>query len=216
MSIKTTVLVAAAAVAVFMAGTLVPFPSTRAQDGGDTTPPTERQEKRGRFLERVAVNLGVDVAVLEQAIKDAKLAIVDEGLADGRITEDEATKARERISSAEGAGFRRLKERHEKRQDRALKVRGAAIEQAAAALGITEDELRDQLRTGKSIADVAAERGVSLDDVKAQILDAAKTKLDRAVANGRIDQAKADAALQRLSDGLDELLTRKRGAPAVP
>ena len=79
---------------------------------------------------------------------------------------------------------------------------------------MTAGELREQLRAGKSIADVAADRGVSLDDVKARILEAAETKLDEAFANGRIDQTKADEALERLGDNLDEILNRKREAPA--
>jgi hypothetical protein len=216
MTIKTTVLVAVAAVGIFLAGTLVGFPSASAQDSGGATPPAGRHDKREQLLDRVAGNLGIEVTVLEQAIKDAKLSLVDEALADGRISEEQAEAARERINSGEGAGFGRLTERHHKRHDRAMKVRGAVIEQAAAALGIAADELKDELRSGKSIADVAAERGVTLDDVKSQILDAAKTKLDGAVAEGRIDQAHADQALQRLSDGLDELLNRTREAPATP
>ena len=212
MNIKGIVLVAAAAAAIFAAGTLAPFPATNAQDDGEASPPAERPAKRGRFLERVAENLGVDVTVLEQAINDAKLEMVDEALAAGRITEEEAANARERIESGERAGFGHLKERRQERHDRALNIRGALIEESATALGITVGELKEELRSGKSIAGVAAERGVSLDEVKAQILDAAKAKLDRAVDNGRIDQTQADEALQRLADGLDERLNLTREA----
>jgi uncharacterized protein (DUF2267 family) len=203
-------MVAAVGAAIFLAGTLVPFPSTSAQDG---TPPAE-PTKRERFLQRVADKLGIDVAQLEQAVKDARLEMVDEALANGRINEEQAAKARERIENGERAGLGRFKERHQQRHERVAKLRGALIEESAGAIGISADELRAELKAGKSIADVAAEHGVSLDDVKAQIIAAAEAKLQQAVENGRIDQAKADEALQRLSDRLDEVLNRKREAPA--
>jgi hypothetical protein len=207
-------LAAAATIALLGGSALALVPSASAQDADATPPTAERHEKRGRFLERVASLLGIDVAVLEQAIKDARSEAVEEKLAAGEITEERAAKARERIENGRGGGG--FKERGERRHERKLKIRGALIEQAATALGITADDLKSELKAGKSVAEVASDLGVSLDDVKASILDAAKSRIDQAVANGRIDQPKADAALEKLSDRLDNLLNRKRAAPAAP
>ena len=49
------------------------------------------------FLGRVAANLGVSVEELLSAITQAQLAEIDEALADGRITEEQADWMRERI-----------------------------------------------------------------------------------------------------------------------
>jgi uncharacterized protein (DUF2126 family) len=208
MGIKTIALAAVAGAALFLAGTMAPFPSISAQDG-DGTPPAEHQTKRDRFLARVAGKLGVDVAQLEQAVQDTRRELVDEALANGRITDEQAAKARERIENGEGAGLRRFKERR-------AHLRGALIEESATAIGTTPEELRSELRAGKSIADVAAEHGVGVDEVKAKIIEAAEEKLQQAVTNGRIDQAQAEEALERLRNRLHDALNRAREAPATP
>jgi hypothetical protein len=103
--------------------------------------------------------------------------------------------------------------RQEKRQ--AL-VRRGIINSAATALNMTAGDLVDELKGGSSIADVAGERGVSLDDVKAQITTDAQAKLDDLLAMGRITQARADTALAKLTDHLDEILNKSRQAGAAP
>jgi uncharacterized membrane protein len=180
-----------------------------AQEGGGAQDDqrTQRQERRGAYLERVAANLGVTVDQLKQAHKDAALQGVDEALANGRITEEQAAKMRERIESGEGAG--RFHRKHD-RVERAKHVLRGIVGSAAGALGIEASALRDELKAGKSIADVASERGVPLDDVKAQITSDAQAKLAERVADGKITKEQADAALQRLTDRLDELLARSR------
>jgi hypothetical protein len=67
-----------------------------------------------------------------------------------------------------------------------------ALDVAADRLGMTESELVDALREGKSLAGVAAEKGVSLDDLTAALVKAAEEHLARAVADGRLTQAEAD------------------------
>jgi hypothetical protein len=214
MQVKSVALVAAAAAALFFAGTLAPMPSIGAQEDGGATPAATAEEPRERFLQRVADKLGVEVSALEEAIKDARLEMVEEALAAGRINEDQAAKARERIENGEGAGLRRLREWRRERHERTAPLRGLIVESAATAIGITPDDLREELRSGKSIADVAADNGASLDDVKTEVLAAAEAKLAEAVANGRIDQAKSDALLQRFTDNLDAILSKHRTEPA--
>jgi hypothetical protein len=59
---------------------------------------------------------------------------------------------------------------------------------AAAYLGLTPAELRAQLESGKTLAQVAADRGKSVQGLKAAILAGAKTDLDAAVAAGKSPQ----------------------------
>jgi hypothetical protein len=193
------------AAAVIVAGAATVIGVASAQEGGDGAD-TPRQERRGRFLERVAENLGVDTAQLETAIDDAQLDIIDEALANGRINEEQAAKLRQRVEDGKGIFGPLLKHRHVRR----VQVRHAIVESAATALNISTGELRAELKAGKSIADVAAEQGVALDDVKQQILDDASAKLATAVSNGRITQERADEMLGNLSARLDDLLNKSR------
>jgi flagellin-like hook-associated protein FlgL len=70
---------------------------------------------------------------------------------------------------------------------------------------LTQAKLFEQLRAGKSVADVAKSKGKSLADVRSAVKAAAKTRADKAVKDGDITQAQADAMLSRLDDALQNL-----------
>ena len=61
----------------------------------------------------------------------------------------------------------------------------ADLSTAADALGLTEDELRDRLEDGDSLADIAEAEGVTVDAVVQALVDAATAKIDEAVDAGR-------------------------------
>ena len=82
----------------------------------------------------------------------------------------------------------------------------------AKALGLTREQLGEQLRAGKSIADIAKAQGKSLSDVRTALKGAAKAKLDAAVKAGKLTQDRADKLRARINDGIDRLGT----APAFP
>lgn len=69
--------------------------------------------------------------------------------------------------------------------------RGAGLEAAATALGITADELRTELQSGKSIADVATAQGVNVQTVIDALVAEAKTRITDMV-NGVRPAAPAD------------------------
>jgi hypothetical protein len=89
---------------------------------------------------------------------------------------------------------------------------GAAV---ASYLGLTRADLRTQLRSGKSLAQVAVAQGKSVAGLEAAILAAAKTRLDQAVAAGRISAAQETAILSRLTSRLDTIVNRT-GPPSRP
>lgn len=68
---------------------------------------------------------------------------------------------------------------------------------AAKAIGIDDAALRDAVKSGKTIAQVAQDHGVDPQKVIDAIVADLKTHLDADVAAGRITQAQAD---QRLAD----------------
>jgi hypothetical protein len=82
------------------------------------------------------------------------------------------------------------------------------IQAAASYLGLTVTELRTQLQSGKSLAQVAAAQGKSVTGLKDAILAAAKTRLDQAVAAGRLTAAQEQALLDRLKTRLDTFVNR--------
>lgn len=80
-----------------------------------------------------------------------------------------------------------------------------ALEAAAQVLGMTPDELSTQLWGGKTLADLAEEKGVALEDVQAAVEaaheQAFKDRIAQAVTDGEITQEHADWLLEGLEKG---------------
>lgn len=212
MNLKSRIVTVALTGTLLIAGAAGTLATASAQEPSPS-PAAEATAPHVRFLERVASALGIDVERLRAAITRAHLELVDDAEANGRITAERADALRERINSGEGLGLGRFI-RRQVAEERLHRFRVAFVVSAAEAIGIEPRELRDQLIAGDSIADVAAENGVALEDVKQHILDAAQAKAGEAVANGRITQQQADRLMQRITNNIDEWLQRSREAPA--
>lgn len=76
----------------------------------------------------------------------------------------------------------------------------------ADSLGIDEDDLRSELADGKTIAEVADERGVDVQDVVDDILAAQRKRMNRAVEEGHLTQQQADALLDGAGDRVAALV----------
>ncbi|MDW8394851.1 MAG: hypothetical protein RMM31_01250 [Anaerolineae bacterium] len=87
----------------------------------------------------------------------------------------------------------------------------ASLVTVADKLGLTVAELVAQLREGKSVADLAKEKGVALETVSSALADQYKQLLDAQVAAGRITQAQAERALALYKENLPALLSLKGG-----
>ncbi len=210
MRVKAAVLAFTAAIGVVGGAVWMSATTTGAQEGGDAPVAGEQSTP---FLARVAEKLGVETSVLQEAVRAAGLDALDEAVAAGKVGEERAAKIRERIENGEGFGLGALRKFREHRQERIEKVRGAIVESAASAIGVTADELRAQLKAGRSIADVAAAESVSIDDVKAAMTADASARATEAVAAGKIDQARADALLAKFAERLDDVVNKRRAAP---
>jgi predicted transcriptional regulator len=75
----------------------------------------------------------------------------------------------------------------------------------AKALGISRAKLHEQLRAGKSIADIAKAQGKSLADVRSAVKADAKARADKAVKAGDLTQDQEDKLLSHLDDMLAHL-----------
>jgi hypothetical protein len=167
------------------------------------------------FLDSLAQHLGISREKLDDAAKAAALDQVDAALKAGTITQAQADAMKERIESGKGLffgmgpGFGRHGHGGHGFGDRF----GDPLAAAATFLGLEEDALRDQLRDGKSLADVAKAKGKSVDGLKQAILADAKERVAAAVKDGKLTEAQATEILERLEEHLDDLVagTAHRG-----
>jgi len=92
------------------------------------------------------------------------------------------------------------------------KPRAAKVQQrgllpiAAAYLDLTPVALRTELRSGKTLAQVATAKGKSVDGLESALLNALRSKVEAAKAAGKIDAARADRLLQRAPQLVERLV----------
>ena len=78
--------------------------------------------------------------------------------------------------------------------------RRGVSEEVLELLGTDADSLREQIMGGSSLADIAAEAGVDVQQIADLMVSEASDRLDEAVANGRIDQAEAAEKLAQIEE----------------
>lgn len=83
---------------------------------------------------------------------------------------------------------------------------GEVARTAADYLGLSEDELRDELADGRSLADVARAQGKEVDGLIAALVTAATDRLDRAVDDGWLGARARDAIVRDLRARITELV----------
>lgn len=152
------------------------------------------------FLDRLASALGTTRDKLTSAFTQARNETADQAVKDGKLTQEKADrmKAQQGIGPFGFHGFGGDMGRGD--MGRGGKMGGfmgggQSREAIAGALGITTQELDTQLRSGKTLAELAAGKEQAVKDA---IVAAEKTRLDQAVAGGKITQDQANQRLEQL------------------
>jgi hypothetical protein len=92
----------------------------------------------------------------------------------------------------------------------AVKARGGMLQVAATYLGLDRKALAQQLRSGKSLAQVADARNKSVAGLETALLNAFKAKLDKAVAAGKLNNAVAQMLLQHAPALIERVVNAHR------
>jgi polyhydroxyalkanoate synthesis regulator phasin len=198
-------IVAGAAAALAVAGTGAAIAAT------DALSPEERSQA---VIDDAAKQLGVDPSELSAALKQALKNRIDEAVADGKLSEEQADALEERLDSAGaplvfgglgGPGFG---------EHLGLWHLGhlGDLDAAGSYLGLTEDELRDALSEGRSLAEVAKAEGKSVDGLVQALVSEAEERIDAAVDEGRLTQAQANELKDDLEARITELVNREPGS----
>ncbi|MCL5108660.1 MAG: hypothetical protein M1401_07325 [Chloroflexi bacterium] len=178
-----------------------------AQTAPTPSPTAQAQTNYGQyFLDRLAAALGVTRDQLNAAGQTAANDTIDKQQQDGKLTADQASQAKQRV--AQNGGFPQalgLGGRGGERGDfgkghEGFLGGGAYQEGVAKALGLTTAELQTQLKSGKTVADLATAKNVSADQVKAAVVTAESAQLDQAVAAGKLTAAQAQQRKDQLNN----------------
>ena len=149
------------------------------------TPPPSGTNYQQLFLQKLASTLGISVDQLTSDITSARNSTVDQAVADGKLTQQQANNIKSKPATGLGLGFR----------FGGGGPRGGfgffggpdVMNAVAQALGITTQDLQSQLQSGKTLAQIAGNNAAA---VKTAIVNTIKPKLDQAVAAGKMTAAR--------------------------
>jgi hypothetical protein len=138
----------------------------------------------GKSLAEIATAHGKSVDGLKQAVLDAAKKDLDREVADGDLTAEQEQTILSQLRNGlddfvNGKDGLRIKiEAKGAGPDLAL---GGPFETAADYLGLSVDQLTDELRAGKSLAEIASAHGKSVSGLKQKLIDAATADIEKAV-----------------------------------
>jgi hypothetical protein len=159
-------------------------------------------EESDAIVADAAEQLGVSAQELDAALTEALKNRVDAAVAAGRLTEAQAAELKERIDAGEvplvgvGPGHGHHRGHHG----------FVDFEAAASYLGLEEAALRERLRDGETLAEVAAAEGKTAAGLVDALVAAATADLAEKVEAGRITDAQRDAILEDLEPRLEDVV----------
>jgi len=177
-----------------------------AQGGGGDRPGDE-------FIAKTAEKLGISTEALTTAMSNAQFDLIDEAVANGKLTQDEATKLKGRVNEYGPLSVLGLGHRNDGGVCRGAKL---VVSAAADVLQMDRADIVSALHSGQSLAEIAQSKGMSAEDFKAALLQSVKAKLDAKVADGTITREQADRAYTAIQGKIDEIVQFKGGSEARP
>ncbi len=173
-------------------------------------------DHRDALLRDAAGRLNVSPDKLRSALEGAAGDQLDQAVKDGKLTQQQADQIKQRIArdglplggpDGRGPGF-------------GGPMGGpdhgpfdAGLDAAATYLGLSRADLARQLRSGKTLADVARAQGKSVDGLEQALVDAAKTRLDRAVADRQLTSDQRDQILREVQEHVADLVNGRVPGP---
>lgn len=153
------------------------------------------------IINDAAKRLGIQPAKLSDALKKALSDRIDAAVKAGRLTKEQGNALKARIESGAlplipGGGPPHGGFFH-------------GLDAAASYLGLTEAQLRAQLAGGKTLAQVAKDKGKSVDGLINALVDDAKKHLDQAVKQGKLTKQQEQSILKNVKQRVTDLVNGK-------
>jgi len=149
----------------------------------------------GEFMSHFAVEIGKSQAEINAAFQRAIADTLADEVKAGHLTQTQANAIKQKLASAYMAQY---------------------VSAAASALGLTETQLKTDLKNGQSLSQVAATQKVSEAAFRTKVIANLKPVLDKAVTDKKITAAQEQAIVSRLQTGPLPLWNRAEKREPTP
>ena len=176
--------------------------ATFAQPGTEQPQPGSVTE---RYLDHLAEALGIDRATLGTALDDSRDKLLDDLVAEGRITAEQAerAKSRARLQFVPALPMRQPLQRPSRLRpagrEASQELSRAMWDAMLDRLGLTDEQLREGIRAGQTLEQLAAAQNATIEQLQAARHEAARTTVDQLVEAGAITAEQGTSLLERLT-----------------
>ncbi len=203
-------LVAGAAVGATAAATGFPPAATSSTPAPSASPTPATSSVCQDYLDHLASDLGLS----QSKVTAAQASALDQTLSDmvskRQLAQAQATKLEQQASKACSLSPTLLaRAQNQARIRRLLRV---GLQDYAKALGISASTLHQDLRAGRTVAQLAQQQGLDENAFRQKLIAVVKPQLDQAVQAHRITRAQENRVLQRLQTGTLPLWDRIPGS----
>ncbi len=190
-----------------------PTATTSSSTSTTTTTTTQKTDYSQVFLGKLAAALGVSQSKVESAIKKAEGDTIDQAVANGDLAKNPADAMKQRVQQnpvdlfhLKGVGGRGIdgtgRGGFGHGAPAASIVDQATLQKAVAdKLGLSVTDFQSKIQSGSTLASLAKEKNVQVQDLYDAAANAAKPLLDQAVKDGKITQAQADEVYKEIQQG---------------
>ncbi len=167
--------------------------------------------RSGQSLEDIAQAHGKTVQDVLDAILAVQKAHLDQAVADGKLTQEQADAIYNRISEKAQTWISKDGVLTGKRPGKAIRAAGMWMQAAADALNMSVADFMQALRQGQTPAQIAEAHGSSPQALTDAIIAAQRAQLQKAVDAGAMTQDRMDRILARVSKTITRWV--ERGMP---
>jgi DNA-binding NarL/FixJ family response regulator len=178
---------------------------------------TQLSAEGATFASVITAN-GKTVAEVKAAAKETLTTRITDAVSKGRLTQAEADTMLAGLDAAldktlNGGLPEALANRGRGDNNRAetligLRATGALIEETAKQTGLTQREVLQELRDGKTLSQIAQSKSIDAKAIVAATVTTVTEQINQAVKAGRLTQAQADETLKTLEQTLTELMDK--------
>jgi hypothetical protein len=194
----------------------------------------QRQQMHQAYEAALAGRLGVSSDQLKEAQKLARIDLINQAVAEGKIDQAQADRMIQSVQNGRGPNQPGMGQPGQRpgmgqrgqqpggpgqpgqRPGGPAGMAQGGPQVVADILGMTPQDLRAEMQAGKSLAQVAEAKGVGRDALKAKLLEAHQTRIDAAVAAGKLTAEQAQKMTERANANIDQMLDRTPGQRPGP
>lgn len=167
----------------------------------------------GETLAQIAAAKGIDTSTLTTKIETLLDANIDKAVQNGKLTADKATTIKEDVAKRVASMLNNKWVGHERGPKTEMKgIFKMPEQQIETFLGIDSATLKQDLKSGKSLAQIAQDKGISASTLISQIQSAMETNINQAVKDNKLSADTATKIESNLTQKIQNMVNRQHVA----